>query len=111
MSEFHAVPSMDLRIAARSHFDLNPLTGAQMRKYGQSKRRQMERKEHKKLLKRAYSDAAINRIVHEWNHSRGELTESQAVSLAILGVPWYAFLIRLFLTELAKWAFRRISNS
>ena len=69
----------------------------------------MHRRAAKNLeKKRRMAREATETVIREWLVSEGTLTEDEAVRMAILGVPVWLFFARIFVAEVARWAFRRI---
>lgn len=94
---------VQISLAMRNHFDLVPLAAAQLRRAGR-KRRQQERRKAKKLR---HANNTVSEVVHRWNEFGG-LTSQQAVRFALLGIPWWQFALRFFVSAVARWTFRQL---
>lgn len=88
----------ELRPAMLREFDLVPdVQGAASPDWRRRK------KEAAKAKKRVRANRCLDDLTTAYNESNGNMTEQQAVSIAILGVSVWSFLLRLFLTQLAQW--------
>ena len=95
---------LEIQAAMRERFGLVPLTSVQRR--GLSKKE--AKRERKRDKRRRRAERATGHVIREWLVFDGRLTEAQAVGFALLGVSVWAFFLRMFLAEVARWTFRRL---
>lgn len=69
-----------------------------------------KQRRNRRAEKQKRGESAIKKIHAAWA-ADPELTKKQAVGIALLGVPVWAFLLKFFLRELAEWAWEKLVDS
>ena len=92
------VRPLDLQNAVRNEFGLVPLTYVQRRGLNPRERRREQKREER----RRRADQVSGLVCREFVAEGGFLTQQQAVELAVLGVPWWMWIVRPLAVAFAK---------
>jgi len=76
--------------------------------------RRERKREQKREERRRLADQVSGKVMREWVAEGGFLTQHQAVQFAVLGIPWWMWIVRplamAFVKQVAAWTWKWLQD-